>query len=104
MVVANGNRVACRGLARDIAILIANEHFIVDCYAIPLNYYDVVLGVSYLPTLGPILWISTTSTWPFGVMANAYCGRELGQHALAFLQRAISTLSVALRPTSSTAC
>ena len=56
MVVANGDRVACRGLARDVAVRIAEEHFTVDCYAIPLDCYDVVLGTSYLRTLGPILW------------------------------------------------
>ena len=26
-----------------------------DCYAIPLDYYDLVLGVQFLRTLGPIL-------------------------------------------------
>jgi len=49
VVVTNGDRVACRGLARDVAVRIAEEHFTVDCY-------DVVLGTTYLRTLGPILW------------------------------------------------
>lgn len=35
---------------------IGEEHFTVDCYAIPLDCYDVVLGVKYLHTLGPTLW------------------------------------------------
>jgi predicted aspartyl protease len=56
VVVANSDRVACRGLAHDVAFRIAEEHFTVDCYAIPLNCYDVVLGITYLRTLGPILW------------------------------------------------
>ena len=56
VVVANGDRVACRGLARDVAIRIGEEHFTVDCYTIPLDCYDMVLGVKYLRTLGPILW------------------------------------------------
>lgn len=47
--VANGDRVACCGLARDVALHI-------DCYTIPLDCYDMVLGVSFLRTLGPILW------------------------------------------------
>jgi hypothetical protein len=56
VVVTNGDHVACHGLAGDVAIHIGEEHFTVDCYAIPLDCYDVVLGVKYLRTLGPILW------------------------------------------------
>ena len=56
VVVANGDRVVCRGLARDVAICIAGSFFTVDCYTIPLDCYDMVLGVSFLRTLGPILW------------------------------------------------
>jgi len=56
VVVANGDRVACRGLVRDVAVRIAEEHFTVDCYVIPLDCYDIVLGTTYLRTLGPILW------------------------------------------------
>lgn len=55
--VANGDCVACRGLARDVPINFGEEYFSVDCYTIPpLDCYDVVLGVSFLHTLGPILW------------------------------------------------
>ena len=56
VVVANGDRVACRGLARDVAIKISEEFFSVDCFAIPLDSYDMVLGITWLRTLGPILW------------------------------------------------
>jgi hypothetical protein len=54
--VANGDRVPCLGLARDVAIRIGDEVFQIDCFAIPLDCYDVVLGVTFLRTLGPILW------------------------------------------------
>lgn len=50
--VANGDRMACRGLAYDVAICIGEEHFMVDCYSIPLDCYDMVLGVAWLRTLG----------------------------------------------------
>ena len=53
---ANGDRVSCRGLAKDVAIRIGEEYFTMDCYTIPLACYDMVLGVSFLRTLGPILW------------------------------------------------
>jgi transposase InsO family protein len=54
--VANGDRVVCSGLARAIAIRIGDEVFEIDCYAIPLACYDMVLGVPFLRALGPILW------------------------------------------------
>lgn len=56
VIVANGDRVACWGVARDVAIRIDKEHFTVDCYSIPLDCYDMVLGVAWLYTVGPILW------------------------------------------------
>jgi hypothetical protein len=30
--------------------------FSIDCYSIPIDTYDMVLGVTFLRTLGPILW------------------------------------------------
>ena len=56
VVVANGDRVACRGLARRLPIQVGGEEFYIDCYSIPLDAYDMVLGISWLTTLGPILW------------------------------------------------
>lgn len=49
---ANGDRVACHG----VALRIGDEFFTVDYYTIPLDCYDMVLGVSFLRTLDPILW------------------------------------------------
>jgi hypothetical protein len=54
--VANGDRVACRGLAHDVAIRIGEEFFTIDCYSIPLDCYDMILGTMWLRALGPILW------------------------------------------------
>jgi len=56
VIVANGDRVACRGLARDVAARIGSEFFSVECYTIPLDCFDMVLGISFLKTLGPIIW------------------------------------------------
>lgn len=56
VIVANGDRVPCGGLAPDVAIHIGDEFFTVDCYSIPLDHYVMVLGVMFLRTLGPILW------------------------------------------------
>lgn len=48
VIVANGDRVACRGLARDVGIRIADEVFSIDRYSIPIDSYDMVLGVTFL--------------------------------------------------------
>jgi hypothetical protein len=55
VVVANGDRVACRGLTSDVAVQIGAESFQVDLYSIPLECYDMVLGIAFLRTLGPVL-------------------------------------------------
>jgi hypothetical protein len=56
VIVANADRVSSRGLAEDVAIRIGEEFFTIDCYTIPVECYDMVLGVNFLRTLGPILW------------------------------------------------
>jgi predicted aspartyl protease len=55
VVVANGDRFTCCGVARNVLVRIGDEFFSIDVYAIPLDCHDVVLGVKYLRTLGPIL-------------------------------------------------
>jgi hypothetical protein len=50
-----GDKVACRGHTHNVAICIGKE-FSINCYTIQLGSFDVVLGVEYLRTLGPILW------------------------------------------------
>ncbi|WVZ94364.1 hypothetical protein U9M48_040263 [Paspalum notatum var. saurae] len=54
--VANGDKVACRGRTDHVPVDIASEQFATNFYAIPLDGFDVVLGVAFLCTLGPILW------------------------------------------------
>lgn len=56
MVVTNDDKVSCSGIARGADLHIGTEPFIVPRYAIPLGGYDVVLGVVFLRTMGPILW------------------------------------------------
>jgi hypothetical protein len=54
--VANGDRVASDGVCSNTHIVIGTEEFIIDLYVIPLDGYDMVLGVHWLRTLGPLLW------------------------------------------------
>ncbi|RCV37517.1 hypothetical protein SETIT_8G069400v2 [Setaria italica] len=54
--IANGDKIDCEGRTLDVPITIGMEAFSISCYAIPLGSFDVILGVEYLRTLGPILW------------------------------------------------
>jgi hypothetical protein len=56
VVVANGDRVASSGCCTNLKVFIAGDAFTIDCYELPLGSYDMVLGVQWLESLGPILW------------------------------------------------
>jgi hypothetical protein len=51
---ANGDKVISRGICRRLDVLVGTESFTVDCYALPLKGYGMVLGVQWLHSLGPI--------------------------------------------------
>lgn len=54
--VTNDDRVACIGVARNMAMCIDMEDNLVSCFVIDLNNFDLVLGVDYAHTLGHVLW------------------------------------------------
>ncbi|XP_071681819.1 uncharacterized protein [Lolium perenne] len=54
--VANGDRLMCQGVARQVPMLVGDEPFAIDCADIDLGCYDFILGLDFLSTLGPILW------------------------------------------------
>ncbi|XP_044983533.1 uncharacterized protein LOC123450250 [Hordeum vulgare subsp. vulgare] len=67
--VANGDRLQCHGLARDVPITIGGEHFSITCAGIDLGCFDFILGVDFLRTLGPIVWdfhALTMTFWRLG--------------------------------------
>jgi hypothetical protein len=45
---------------RAVQLRIGTERFTVDCFSIPLAPYDMVLGLTWLRSLGPILWDFTS--------------------------------------------
>jgi hypothetical protein len=63
--VANGDRITSDGICCNTPIIIDQEAFSLDFYAIPLGGFDVVLGVQWLSTLGPILWDFTQLSMAF---------------------------------------
>lgn len=54
--VANSDHVTSFGLCRAMTVRIGHEDFTLDCYAMPLDGFDMILGVQWLGTLGPITW------------------------------------------------
>lgn len=44
------------GVCQASTLIIKGEIFSVDCYALPLQGFDIILGVHWLKTLGPIIW------------------------------------------------
>lgn len=63
--VANGDSLACGGIACDIPICIGKEHFAVTCVGLNLGGFDFILGFDFLRTLGPILWDCAALTMAF---------------------------------------
>lgn len=55
VMVANGERAACEGVAHNMAMCIDKE-LIASYFDIDLGGFDLVLGIDYHETLGPILW------------------------------------------------
>jgi predicted aspartyl protease len=54
--VANGDCIASTEICRGVHVFIDDEEFITDLFIIPFGGYNMVLGVQWLHTLGPILW------------------------------------------------
>ncbi|WVZ49488.1 hypothetical protein U9M48_000846 [Paspalum notatum var. saurae] len=53
VLVANGDRVLCQGVARNVALTIDKEAFVIGGYVISLGEFDLILGIEFLRTLGP---------------------------------------------------
>lgn len=63
--VANGDRVLSPGKATAQTVYIGGEEFAIDLYTLPLGDYDMVLGIQWLGSLGPILWDFSKHTMRF---------------------------------------
>lgn len=53
---ANGEHVSSKGVCTGLTIHTTHNAFLLDCYSIPLAGFDIILGVQWLSSLGPILW------------------------------------------------
>jgi hypothetical protein len=60
--VANGDRVSSPGCCKNLRISVDGEGFYIDYYDLALGSYEMVLGVQWLESLGPMLWDFGKST------------------------------------------
>jgi hypothetical protein len=63
--VANGDKLVSSGCCHHMAMMVHGEQFHIDCYGLPLGSFDMVLGVQWLESLGPILWDFRRDTLAF---------------------------------------
>jgi hypothetical protein len=63
--VANGDRLACEGFARNVPLRIGTEDFTITCVGLNLGGFDFILGFDFLRTLRPILWDYRAPTLTF---------------------------------------
>jgi hypothetical protein len=77
--VANCEWIASPGRVDNQAVFIGGKAFTIDLYALPLGEYDMVLGVQWLATLGPILWDLPSTPWRSGEAPHASSGVALIQ-------------------------
>jgi hypothetical protein len=64
--VANGASVVSAGCCSAVPLKLQGRLFTVDFYLLPLGGCDAVLGVTWLRTLGPVLWDFHLLTMAFG--------------------------------------
>jgi hypothetical protein len=69
--VMNGDRVTSPGCCRGLRIGVGTESFTIDCYGLEVASYEMVLGVQWIESLGPILWDFGRCTMTF--IRNGHC-------------------------------
>ena len=65
VMVGNGSVLDCQQMIPDVMILIQDHSFVVTLRVLPLSGADVVLGVEWLRTLGPVITDYTDFTMKF---------------------------------------
>ncbi|KAF3783510.1 hypothetical protein EJ110_NYTH19555 [Nymphaea thermarum] len=56
MIVGNGQRIACVDASKDIEVMIQNKPFKIDLLVLPVDGADLILGLTWLATLGVVAW------------------------------------------------
>ncbi|CAA0825193.1 Eukaryotic aspartyl protease family protein [Striga hermonthica] len=54
VMLGNGQRISSQGLCRAVSLYLQTATFMVDCFVFPLGGVDIILGVSWLASLGDV--------------------------------------------------
>ena len=76
--VGNGDELQCQQTCPNIEVTIQQHAFVIDFHVLPICGADLVLGVQWLKTLGPVLTDYTTLTMKF--MAADHLVELQGEH------------------------
>ena len=98
--VANGERLPCEGIARDVLVLIGGESFPVTCVGLALGCFDFIIGVDFLGLWGLFCGTSRASPSPSSEATSASRGSAWVLRVLLHTSRAWPRP----RPTSSGHC
>jgi hypothetical protein len=55
VLVGNGEQLGCTSMCSKVSLFMGSHEFLVDLYVLPLSGAELVLGVQWLKTLGPII-------------------------------------------------
>ncbi|PNX65654.1 hypothetical protein L195_g054648, partial [Trifolium pratense] len=55
VLVGNGEQLGCTSVCTNVSLSMGSQAFVVDLYVLPLSGAELVLGVQWLKTLGPIV-------------------------------------------------
>lgn len=91
--VANGDHLACEGIAHNVPICFGDEEFSITCIGIDLGCFDFILGVDYLWALVPILWDFEALTLSFWRGDRQVVWRGVSAPGAAASQQALSAIS-----------
>ena len=86
----------CHQLCRDVPVNIQDHEFTVDCHVLPICDVDVVLGVQWLKSLGPVLTDYTSLTMKFIYVGKLIeltreCDKTMEQISPSQLRRLVHT-------------
>ena len=73
VLVGNGNKVQSTYVCRDVVVQVQGRAFMVDLHVLPLCGADVVLGVQWLKSLGPVLTDYNTLTMKWVGWTIGFC-------------------------------
>jgi hypothetical protein len=83
--IANGDTIPCCGKVTAVTLKSQGHPIIADFYLISLGGCDIVLGVQWLQTLGPILWDFSLMTMQYSCQGSPTLLRGLGSTALSLI-------------------